>query len=63
VWGDYCHGWMHSAPLTAEGLGDEVQWEHFIDRIGNITTFGLDNDGELLVAVLDGQVYRLVPSR
>ena len=63
VWGDFCHGWLHSAPLTVDGLGPEVRWEPFIESLGNITTFGVDADGELVVAVLDGSVYRLVPVR
>lgn len=63
IFGDYCFGWMRSAPALDGGLGPVIDWEPMLGKIGNITTFGLDHDGELLVATLDGDVYRITAVR
>lgn len=63
VFGDYCFGWMRSAPVSDGGLGEVVDWEPMLGTIGNITTFGIDTDGELLVATQEGNVYRVTARR
>jgi hypothetical protein len=63
VFGDHCFGWMRSTPVNGEELGTVVDWEPMLGKIGNITTFGLDHNGELLVATLDGAVYRITAVR
>ena len=63
VFGDHCFGWMRSAPVNDDGLGEVVDWEPMLGTIGNITTFGTDADGELLVAILDGKVFRVTALR
>jgi glucose/arabinose dehydrogenase len=63
VYGDYCTGWIRSAPHSGGRLGEPIDWTSMIPRPGQITTFGLDLDGELLIATLEGAVYRLVPVR
>ncbi len=63
VFGDLCRGWMRSAPLTGDDLGEVVDWEPMLGSIGTITTFGLDPEGELLVATIDGSLYRIVARR
>ncbi|GMQ93008.1 MAG: hypothetical protein BMS9Abin12_0485 [Acidimicrobiia bacterium] len=54
---------MRSAPALDGDLGPVTDWEPMLGKIGNITTFGLDHDGELLVATLDGDVYRITAVR
>lgn len=57
---DYCSGWIRSFRYADGAATDEQQW---IDSIGNVTSFGLDADGELLVVTRGGTVYRMVPVR
>jgi glucose/arabinose dehydrogenase len=63
VFGDHCRGWMRSVKIEGTNLGAVTDWEPMLGPIGNITTFGIDEDGELLVATLDGVVSRVVPIR
>lgn len=63
VFGDHCFGWMRSAPVAGGDLGLVVDWEPMLGDIGNITTFGLDHHGELIVATLDGEVFQIVAVR
>ena len=63
VFGDYCFGWMRSAPVNDGGLGEVVDWEPMLGTIGNITTFGIDGEGELLVAIQEGKVFRVTALR
>jgi glucose/arabinose dehydrogenase len=63
VFGDHCNGWMRTVAVDGLDLGVVTDWEPMLGPIGNITTFGLDADGELLVATLEGAVYRIVPVR
>ena len=57
---DYCSGWIRSFRYADGAATDEQQW---IDSIGNVTSFGLDADGELLVVTRGGTIYRMVPIR
>jgi hypothetical protein len=57
---DYCAGWVRSLELIDGDVGDERQW---LDGLGNVTSFGLDPEGEMLVATLGGDVLRLEPVR
>ena len=63
VFSDYCRGWIRSAPLIDGALGDVVDWEPMIGRLGNVSTLGIDQNGDLVVALLDGTVSRIVPER
>ena len=42
---------------------DIVEWTDMMDPLGQITTFGLDHDGNILIANLGGDVSRFVPVR
>jgi len=63
IFGDYCFGWMRSAPVVGSSLGEVVDWKPMLGNIGNISTFGTDVNGELLVATLGGDVSRVVARR
>lgn len=63
VFGDFCRGWMNSAAVIDGTMGAVTDWTPMLDPIGNITTFGLDPTGELLVATLEGTVSRIDPVR
>lgn len=59
LFSDYCGGWLRSWTAT----GGVVSWSPFVERLGNVTGFGADADGEVLVAVADGRILRLQPER
>ncbi|NND85336.1 MAG: glucose dehydrogenase [Acidimicrobiia bacterium] len=59
LFSDYCGGWLRS--WTPDG--GVVSWTGLVGRIGNVTGFGVDADGEVLVAVADGRIVRLQPER
>lgn len=63
VFSDYCRGWIRSAPLVDGELGEIQDWEPHLGRLGNVSTLGIDQNGELVVALLDGTVSRIVPER
>jgi glucose/arabinose dehydrogenase len=57
---DYCLGWIRSVVLDDEEVFEVVDWTTSReDRLGNVTTIGADSNGELYVANLDGEVWRL----
>ncbi|HZJ47952.1 MAG TPA: PQQ-dependent sugar dehydrogenase, partial [Acidimicrobiia bacterium] len=57
---DFCSGWIRSFRYDDGAIADEQQWS---DGIGNVTSFGLDGSGELLVVTRGGTIYRMVPVR
>jgi glucose/arabinose dehydrogenase len=63
LFGDHCVGWLRSAPLEGEALGRVKDWEPTLGSLGMVTTIAPDGDGEVLIANLEGGVYRLVPVR
>jgi glucose/arabinose dehydrogenase len=63
VFGDHCVGWVRSAPLLEGTLGPVTDWETDLGQLGHITSIGIDHDGELLVANLEGDLLRILPVR
>ena len=60
---DWCGGWVRSF-LYADGEAtDMVDWSDQLGELGQITSFGLDGQGELLITTWEGGVYRVVPLR
>lgn len=57
---DYCVGWVRSLIFDGTGVIAEYDWEADLGRVGQITTFGVDADGEVLVATQEGGLYRIV---
>jgi len=57
---DFCSGWIRSFRYDDGVATDGQQWS---DGIGNVTSFGLDGDGELLVVTRDGTISRMAPVR
>ncbi len=58
---DYCSGFLRSIALDAEGrVTEERDWTAQVGVAGRVLSFGLDQDGELLVLTADGTIRRLV---
>ncbi len=63
-YGDYCAGFVRSFRLENGRAVDQRDWTSAIGRglIRNITSFGVDLDGEVYVVDYHGEVYRVVPA-
>ncbi|GAA3447948.1 PQQ-dependent sugar dehydrogenase [Planomonospora venezuelensis] len=53
LYGDFCAGWVRSAPADRPGEGKDL------GRVEQLSSFGEDHDGELYALSLSGPVYRL----
>lgn len=54
---DYCGGWVRSFRLEGQAATDHRAWD--VGDVGRITSFGLDEAGELYLTSTNGRVYRL----
>jgi len=62
-YGDFCTGIIRSFRLENGRASDQRDWTAALGRgIGNISSFGTDQDGEVYVVDYDGEVYRIVPA-
>ena len=60
-YGDYCTGMIRSFRLVSGQALDQRDWTAALGRgIGNISSFGVDADGEIHIVDHDGEVYRVV---
>ena len=62
---DYCTGLLRSFTWTNGYVREHWDWKKAIDREGVITqvsSFGVDHDGELYIVELTGSIYKLVPA-
>ena len=61
---DFCLGWVRSVVLDDSDVHLVVDWiTAREDRLGNVTSIGSDRHGELYVANLAGEIWRLELSR
>jgi glucose/arabinose dehydrogenase len=69
---DYCTGLLRSfvwtkdpsSPTAAGFIREHWDWKPAIDRRGilaQVSSFGVDHDGELYIVLLTGAIYRLAP--
>ncbi|HEY5946337.1 MAG TPA: PQQ-dependent sugar dehydrogenase [Kofleriaceae bacterium] len=61
---DYCTGLLRSFKFVSGYVREHWNWKPMIDREGvltQISSFGLDHDGELYIVELTGSIYQLVP--
>jgi len=59
---DWVRAWIRSFRLAGGAVTDEQDWTAELAP-GQINSFGLDGEGELLIATWDGAVARIVPVR
>ncbi|HSF85808.1 MAG TPA: PQQ-dependent sugar dehydrogenase [Acidimicrobiia bacterium] len=62
-YGDFCVGWVRSAPLENGTLGRPTEWSRQFGELGRITALSEDGHGEPLMLTAEGQLYRVVPVR
>jgi glucose/arabinose dehydrogenase len=61
---DYCTGLLRSFVWNQGHVREHWNWKPAIDREGilsQISSFGVDHDGELYIVELTGSIYKLVP--
>ncbi|HSM02326.1 MAG TPA: PQQ-dependent sugar dehydrogenase [Acidimicrobiia bacterium] len=58
---DWCTGFIRSFRYENGEAGEVTDWG--LADVGQITSFGEDHDGELLVTTYGGTLYRIVPVR
>ncbi len=56
---DWCGSWVRSFEYVAGEVTGEKDWTDEIGKVGQITSFGLDHEGELLILTTEGFLYRL----
>ncbi|MEO5988558.1 MAG: PQQ-dependent sugar dehydrogenase [Candidatus Eisenbacteria bacterium] len=57
---DYCQGWLRSFRVRQGRAVERRQWS--LGTMGQVTSFGEDSAGELLVCTTDGRLWRIVPT-
>ncbi|MEX2419338.1 MAG: PQQ-dependent sugar dehydrogenase [Acidimicrobiia bacterium] len=58
---DWCSGFIRSFRYENGEAGEVTDWG--LEDVGQVTSFGVDADGELLVTTWTGSLMRLVPER
>jgi glucose/arabinose dehydrogenase len=62
---DFCTGLLRSFVLTKGLVREHWDWKPAIDKQGvvsQVSSFGVDHDGELYIVELTGSIYKLVPA-
>lgn len=54
---DFCGGFLRSFVFADGAVTDELQW---FDSMGPVSSFAVDNDGELYITSTDGRLRKLV---
>jgi len=60
---DWCGSWVRSFRLVDGTVTEEKDWTDEIGKVGQVTSFGVDNQGELHMLTSEGFLYRLDPVR
>lgn len=58
---DYCAGWLKSVRYAEGAITEETDWSEAVGGLGNVTSFGQDDAGELYITIADGKVLKLTP--
>lgn len=60
---DWCNGWIRSFRYEGGEALDQQDWSEDLDGAGQVSSFGIDGSGELLVVDSNGSVHRVVAER
>ena len=62
-YGDFCSGLLRSFRLENGRAVDARDWRPSLGRgVNDISSFGVDGDGEGYIVDHDGEVYKIVPA-
>jgi glucose/arabinose dehydrogenase len=60
---DYCSGFIRSFRMQGGQAVDQRDWTAALGRgVDNVTSFGLDDEGEVYIVDQDGDVFKVVPA-
>ncbi len=62
-YGDWCGGWVRSFRYEQGTATEQVDWSEDLGEIGQITSFGVDGQGELYITTWHGGIARIVAER
>ncbi len=57
---DFCTGTLRSFRFSGSGISESKVWTGIGD-MGSVSSFGVDNAGEIYVVTLDGRIRKIVP--
>ena len=60
---DWCQGWVRSFRYAGGAATDARDWTEDLGRLGQVTSFGEDDSGELYLTTWEGGLFRLDPLR
>ncbi len=60
---DWCSGLVRSFRMESGEVRDETDWTTDLGELGQVTSFGLDNDAELYAVNWEGELLKIVPVR
>lgn len=60
---DWCFGWVRSLLYSNGQVSDEQDWSTDLGEVGMISSFGVDENGEVLITTSEGTLGRIVPIR
>ncbi len=60
---DWCSGLVRSFRLDGDTVVDEQDWTSELSELGQVTSFGVDGQGELYAVNWDGELYRIIAVR
>lgn len=55
---DYCNSWLRSFAYADSEVTAQHEWP--VARLGSVTSFGEDSQGELYITTSSGRVYRII---
>ena len=62
-YGDWCEGFVRSFRFANGQVVDQADWTADLAEVGQVTSFGVDNDGELYTVNWNGELNRIVALR
>ncbi|MEE8498067.1 MAG: glucose dehydrogenase, partial [Acidimicrobiia bacterium] len=57
---DWCNGMIRSFKYVDGQVTDERDWTTMLEGAGQVASFGIDGNGEMLVVDSNGTIYRIV---
>jgi glucose/arabinose dehydrogenase len=62
LFSDWCNGWIRSFRVEDGVASDVIEWTD-LGNVGQVTSFGIDADNEVLIVTTGGLLLRLGPVR
>ncbi len=62
-YGDWCEGLVRSFRFAEGRVVDQADWTTELSEVGQVTSFGVDNDGELYTVNWNGELNKIVAVR